>query len=128
MASRASVGSIDAGLSATAYALAQTPEDKHSIALKVKNGVLGCGARGRQRAVTNLRIGLENGSVKLSYVVLSMQDLVFDHSDPERKSGEGIITTLGNWLEADSGIAMAYLVAILKELGKAVLSRADSKC
>lgn len=74
-----------------------------------------------------MRIGLEDHSVKLSYVVLSMQDLVFDHSDPDRKSGEGIITTLDNWLEADSAIAMAYLVAILKELGKAVLSRADSR-
>lgn len=41
MASRASVGSIDVGLSATAYALAQTSEDKHAIALKAKNGTLG---------------------------------------------------------------------------------------
>ena len=38
MASRASVGSIDTALSATAYALAQDPNDKHAIAVKVNSG------------------------------------------------------------------------------------------
>lgn len=70
-------------------------------------------------------IGLEDGNVKLSYVVLSMQDLVFDHSDPDKKSGEGISAVIKNRANANPFAAMAYLVAILRELRKDVLSRAD---
>ena len=64
--------------------------------------------------------------MKLSFVVLSMQDLVFDHSDPDRKSGEGMLQLENQGPNANSSEAMAYLVAILKELRKDVLSRADS--
>lgn len=55
-----------------------------------------------------------------------MQDLVFDHSDPDKKSGEGKCAGLTDEPNTNLFIAMAYLVAILKDLRKDVLSRADS--